>query len=55
MLNIDTLAAVENLTKAKIPKQQAKAIVGVLAEAEGEMFTKKDGELLEAKMAGRSS
>ena len=55
MMNIDTYEAVKNLTAAKFTKTQAQAVVKILAEAEGEVFSKKDGELLETKIDSRVS
>ena len=50
---IDTLKALNALTDAGVRQQEAEAIVGLLAETEGNLVTKLDIELLESRLTNR--
>ena len=48
--NIDTAAAVSRLERVGIPTEQARQIVGILAEADAEHVTKTDLHVLEQQL-----
>ncbi len=48
--NIDTAAAVSRLERVGFPAEQAREIVGILAEADAEHVTKTDFNVLEQQL-----